>query len=610
MPSPPDVGNAAQRALDERLAFIGAKEISDAETTFYLAKTEADTTADEDLDYQTLAQRYQERVTKARDEALAGISSASMRLAFRQKTDLEIARGTAQAHDFAEIRRKDVEVAELNNNIQKARDLAVSTGQLEESAAYVQGQFEAAYARGNIDAQAAQAGISDFKLKTALGYVKTKSYAEQVRALQQPWATENIPEDVRMPLLREAKTRARVEAEQAEARYLRNESTRRVQEWVDYGLSGSAMYANALKIENPRLQQEVIAKAMVAMGQQESVRAANSNQWLRENIVPVLSGDVDISEVPEYVGAEVLTTVQKAKAARTAATAKVTSQIQAGVLELQLHDLYNRGGPEALFTVFQERPEIFGALPSIDAAQRWAKAATGDDDRVRRPALAETRTYLTERAKAAGLDEKREISQILVRMQHWYERQQEEDPKGLGPTSKATREWADRALSDNVYYKTMSSNRIIGTMSKTDLAEALGQKKDQDPVAFAAAIQQMGAQGKVRADGSMDPVELLYAINSIQEQTLNALPPPVPEQPTTLSTAAQPLLPLAAGVGDAVYPLMLRNPRAFRKAQEFFVTLMAQTADSGEPFPPITEAQFMEVFRTFEGIYPPLAGGG
>lgn len=254
------IGGALTEFADKAIQKQDKYNFALAKSSFLKSQIEAENELDQDQDYPTYEKRYTDKMTKARDQAVALIGSPSDRALFQQELDLDIQRGLGAVARKAKSKEVDVGRGALMDTIATNREAALKSTDDLARASVIKSTTEAiegARDRGYLTEQEAvrmrQGATEDY----ALASVQMLDPSGRLAALSKPGIADLIPTDKRAELKMQAQSqidaeRRRQEAEarqrQVEARQLqainRMELSSRVQD-------ATTAYSQGLDFENP-----------------------------------------------------------------------------------------------------------------------------------------------------------------------------------------------------------------------------------------------------------------------------------------------------------------------------------------------------------------------
>ncbi len=147
---------------------------------------------DQDNNYSTYVQRYQDAMAKAGEAAGQSIRGRRDRLAFQQETQLDLARGVATVTQMARQKEGDVSRAGLETTLENNRVAALSAGNEADRTAFINASTEAIFGardKGYISAESAARLRQAWTSQYAEGFVSMQSADKQLQMLSSPKGT-------------------------------------------------------------------------------------------------------------------------------------------------------------------------------------------------------------------------------------------------------------------------------------------------------------------------------------------------------------------------------------------------------------------------------------
>lgn len=525
MPLPPDIGGGAQQALQAQIVAADAKEISDAENAFFMAKSEADNQADEDLDYTTLPDRYKEKLDDVIAEASSGISRASVREQFRQKAQLQALEGYGRVHDIAEVRRKDAEIAQMNDRFVQYREAAIKSGNMVEYGQIVDTQLAAARARGNIDAQQEQTWANKMKVDAALGRIDTLPPWRQVQELQAPWADTYLPEDTRMVKLRQAQDQAREEADRISQKQRADAVATQAASWIERQASLNEMHADIRKVKDPLLQARLYDAATSATSQIANARQERRNEFMKRAVPLVASGemktqditydqwkDANPNDIPFLLKLE-------AEAAAPAPTAVWDNNA-----ELELIRAKGSGGLGGQANVRQwmeTHPDVVKVMPPKKFEEYGGFAYGGAD--ITPPTVKDAEDTLRQRATLNSITDEAKLSRLILNLRDWM--YGISDTTGQFPAQSEINDRIDNSLREAIYSPGIlwDSTTPVGAMDSEQTNDMLAYYYTNNRQLYEETLRRMTDAGEFTTNAAgnrqYDPVVFMARLNALYQGT-------------------------------------------------------------------------------------------
>lgn len=214
------IGGAVTEFADKAIQKQDRYNFAMAKSSFLKSQIEAENELDQDQDYATYAKRYGDKMTKARDQAIAMVTSPSDRALFQQDLDLDIQRGLGAVARKAKSKETDVGRGALMETIAANREIALQSTDDEARASVIKSTtdaIEGAKDRGYLTEQEAvrmrQGATEDY----ALASVRMLEPAARLDALSKPGIVDLIPTDKRAELKMQAENQVEAERRRLEA---------------------------------------------------------------------------------------------------------------------------------------------------------------------------------------------------------------------------------------------------------------------------------------------------------------------------------------------------------------------------------------------------------
>lgn len=239
---------------------------------------------DQDEDYETMVDRYDEAARQIVGEHSNTISGARERAAYLQEQELVLAQGREAIKDKAWGVETDFKRAELTEYMTKARELVIN-GQgiqtIENVSAMIDSMKEANY----LSEEAGVKALETFKQDSSIAWIESLPPDARIDALKDPVA-KNLPSDTRATLMREAEKAA-----------LAQNAADMVDRYFNEGMDRTDMIIESGKIKDIKLREEVERRYN---NQLADVKAANnqtrSDLW--DTYAPqILRGELTVDEM-------------------------------------------------------------------------------------------------------------------------------------------------------------------------------------------------------------------------------------------------------------------------------------------------------------------------
>ncbi|QKJ88012.1 Lytic murein transglycosylase [Paramixta manurensis] len=149
-----NLGQVIQRVGDAYAQKEDQFNYAEAQSYFLKKKLAITSSFQDDNDYSTFGDRYNDQINKARESSMGMIRNANDRRAFEIESNNDIARGLEQIKGLARRKEVDHGIASLNSTIESNRSAAITAPDEETRMGFLkatQDAIEGAYSRGYID---------------------------------------------------------------------------------------------------------------------------------------------------------------------------------------------------------------------------------------------------------------------------------------------------------------------------------------------------------------------------------------------------------------------------------------------------------------------------
>lgn len=276
-----ELGAGLQQVTDRRAAFDSAK----AKAAFLKAKTIQDNAFDQDRDYETIPERYEQTVREAMEESAKGIRSSRARAMFLEENDVLIQSGIERMQAKAFEVEKDEARSSVNEQLNDLNAVGLQGdpfAAIETMQSLLSGGVEAGYYSAEDAGKVDRAWRDTF----AANKVASMPADKRIEALSQPWAA-NLPPSVRMRLTDEAEADAR-----------RDRAVEIVDGYMAQGMDLGVMRREIRQIEDRKLREEVEARRDYEFRQREDAKVEDQDQVFEKYGMAVRTGEMRVSDIP------------------------------------------------------------------------------------------------------------------------------------------------------------------------------------------------------------------------------------------------------------------------------------------------------------------------
>ncbi|WP_323994701.1 hypothetical protein [Aeromonas hydrophila] len=201
------LGNAIANTAGAIGEKIDRLNYADAQSHYLKKKIKIISAFENDNDYATFNDRFNEEIAKARDEASSMLRNNEDLRTFSIEADNDIARSAEQIRNLARGKEKDHEIARVGNDIEERRNVALSTNDEATRQALIQANSDAIWGlhdRGFLTEQDAMKMSRGAAEDYALASVLMLDPAGRVAALSKPGIVDLIPADKRAQIKMQA----------------------------------------------------------------------------------------------------------------------------------------------------------------------------------------------------------------------------------------------------------------------------------------------------------------------------------------------------------------------------------------------------------------------
>ncbi len=281
-----DVGDAAVD-LGESINRRARYDAAMAEEEFLSRKYELDNEIENDPDYATLPQRYDERLSKVREEISGKLKTPGASNMFTSRAKMHADRGVSRAKGVSFNKERETETQRIDLGLNR---LADSTAPDEDP--MVGADLAEAMIRGGVErgyftepkGQELLKGWKDGKVKRKL---EMMSPEQRIEAAKQDWFKNNIPVDMQADILVRAREQNRQSTAMVAIEGLRSK-----------GLTGGALEAAINKETDPKMRDAMRTEADQADARARRDRVQGQSDLVDRYYPDILSGRMRVSDIP------------------------------------------------------------------------------------------------------------------------------------------------------------------------------------------------------------------------------------------------------------------------------------------------------------------------
>lgn len=279
-------GNAVVQTgdvLDRRARYDAAM----AEEEFLSRKYELDNEIENDNDYATIPQRYDEKLAKVREEIGSKLKMPGASQMFTQRARIHSDRGVSRAKGVSLNKEREFETARIDNVLTRLSDTTSGDDDplvgLDVAENILAGGVEAGY----FIAPKAEARLKDWKDAKIKRKLDMMSPEQRIAASEQPWFKQNLPADIQAGIIVQAREQNRQTTAMVAIEDLRKR-----------GLSGAALESAISAEKDPKMRDAMRTEADQAEARARRDRVGVQNDLLDKYFDSVLAGRVRVSDIP------------------------------------------------------------------------------------------------------------------------------------------------------------------------------------------------------------------------------------------------------------------------------------------------------------------------
>ena len=197
------VAAALSKGLGAELDRRTKLEVAKAEASFLTQKAHYDNAYDDDEDYGTIPDRYNEDIRKSLEESTAGITDPRVREQFTLSVSPRVAEGEERIRDLARTKEVDYETAAMNEGLRGIRESGVLGSAIDATNA-ARDYINAAVENDIISATDGDQTFTAWQQDMLVGKLEMMDPSDRLDAIEEPWAAD-LPSDLKIRLYRGAK---------------------------------------------------------------------------------------------------------------------------------------------------------------------------------------------------------------------------------------------------------------------------------------------------------------------------------------------------------------------------------------------------------------------
>lgn len=294
-----ELGRTIQGVEEKRDRFRYSK----ARSAYLQADIQARREMEQDEDWETLEQRYRERMAKAKSESAGMITDRADRALFEQEIDLDLERGAAAIGQISRVKEGDSGRADLDNLLANNRTSALNAGDEGTRAAFINSTRDAILGASRpsptgttyLTKEQAAETWRRWQESYGEGYVAILDPQKRVEVLSNPVGTpaDFVAPDKRAALLKVA---------QNENREIRVRKESQAQEDAIFAAGGTleSQRAKARKIEDPEVRDSVVNRLEARWADRDADRERSDREY-RRRAWAIIEGGGDWDDVPTSI---------------------------------------------------------------------------------------------------------------------------------------------------------------------------------------------------------------------------------------------------------------------------------------------------------------------
>lgn len=283
-----ELTGAITRVTDKRDQY----ELADAKTKFSILSHQQNNAYDQDDEYETIPQRWDENMSKGVDEIAAKISNPEARNFFMMEARERVEASRPRISQVAFSKERDVKRADMNTTLNGLREIVL--GKDEEAARIAiedaKNLYSAAAERGYVDHEEGVKTIQAWKQDAAVGRIRMLAPEDRAKVLKDPLVTANIQSDQLAELQRE--TDDAVLDQQADG----------IVSNLGFGFSRMQAYKVSSKIKDTKLKKKVEGRIKDVLGQQQAAEREQMEDYHQKWFAPTVLGEKELNtKDPEFM---------------------------------------------------------------------------------------------------------------------------------------------------------------------------------------------------------------------------------------------------------------------------------------------------------------------
>jgi hypothetical protein len=196
------LGGAIERVRDKRTQY----ELADARSKLSILSHQQNNAYDNDDDYETIGERWDQSMSKGVDDIASGISDPEARNFFMMDARERVEASRPRINAVAFSKERDVKRADMNKHLNGLREIVMGDDieAAQQAISDAKDLYDGAAAAGYVGHEEGVKTIELWKQDSAIGRVRKVAPKDRTKLLKDPVITANIPSDKLAELQREA----------------------------------------------------------------------------------------------------------------------------------------------------------------------------------------------------------------------------------------------------------------------------------------------------------------------------------------------------------------------------------------------------------------------
>ncbi len=273
------LGGAIERVRDKRTQY----ELADARSKLSILSHQQNNAYDNDDDYATIGERWDQSMSKGVDDIASGISDPEARNFFMMDARERVEASRPRINAVAFSKERDVKRADMNTHLNGLREIVMGDDieAAQQAISDAKDLYDGAAAAGYVGHEEGTKTIELWKQDSAIGRVRKVAPKDRTKLLKDPVITANIPSDKLAELQREA-----------DDAVLDEQAMETVDTLGDFSLA--TLYRTTDNISDPDLRRKVEARGEEVFKNRRTAKMEQAEEFHQQEFVPVLLGEKEL----------------------------------------------------------------------------------------------------------------------------------------------------------------------------------------------------------------------------------------------------------------------------------------------------------------------------